>query len=94
MTFAKYMAKHYYITSFLIVVTFGYSFVMAVIRWTTERSERQFREDLEATLLNQTVEIRSLREMLDNRIQTLEDNQREILITIKELKDAIAQPPS
>ena len=93
MTFAKYMAKHYYITSFLIVVTFGYSFVMAIIRRTTERSERQFRADLEATLLHQTVRIQNLQTMLDNKIQKLEDNQEKILKILQELKDAV-RPPS
>ena len=93
MTFAKYMAKHYYITAVVIVVTFGYSFVRVVIRWTTERSERQFREDLEAALLNQTVRIQNLQEMLDNRIQTLENNQREILRILQELKNT-ERPPS
>ena len=93
MTFAKFMAKHYYITSVLIVVTFGYSFVMAIVRWTTERSERQFREDLEATLLDQNVRIQNLQEMLKNRIQTLEANQNKILRTLQELKAAV-RPPS
>jgi low affinity Fe/Cu permease len=91
--FAKYAIKHYYITSVVIVVTFGYSFVTAIVKWTTQRSERQFREDLEATLLRQSVMIHELQEMLDNRIQTLEDNQNEILRTLKELKDAV-RPPS
>ena len=65
MTFAKFMAKHYYITSVLIAIRF----VGVITRWTTERSERQFREDLEATLLNQTVRIQNSQAML----QTLED---------------------
>ena len=93
MKFAKFMTKHYYITSVLVVITFGYTVVMPIVRWTTTKSERQFREDLEATLLNQTVKIQNLQDMLDGRIQTLEDNQREILEALKELKESL-QPPS
>lgn len=90
--FAKFAAKHYIITSVIIVVTFGYPFVITIVRWTTQKSERQFREDLEATLLNQTVKIQQLRAVLDNRIQTLEDNQNEILRTLQELRDAVRPP--
>ena len=93
MTFAKFMAKHYYITAVLIVLTFGYTVVMPIVRWTTTKSERQFREDLEATLLNQTVRIQNLQAMLDNRIQMLEENQRKILKALDELKKS-SQPPS
>ena len=92
MIFAKFAAKHYIITSVIIVVTFGYPFVITIVRWTTQKSERQFREDLEATLLNQTVKIQQLRAVLDNRIQTLEDNQNEILRTLQELRDAVRPP--
>ena len=92
-TFAKFAAKHYIITSVAIVLTFGYSFVIAIVKWTTQKSERQFREDLQATLVDQTVKIQELRAMLENRIQTLEDNQNEILRTLQELRDAV-QPPT
>lgn len=93
MTLVNFMAKHYYITSLLIVITFGYSFVMAIVRWTTERSERQFREGIEGALLNQNVRIQQLEELVESRIQTLENNQREILRTLQEIRDAV-QPPS
>ena len=93
MTFAKFMAKHYYITAVLVVITFGFTVVMPIVRWTTTKSERQFREDLEATLLNQTVRIQNLQTLLDDRIETLEENQREILKALKELKESL-QPPS
>ena len=93
MTFARFAAKHYIITSVAIVLTFGYSFVIAIVKWTTQKSERQFREDLQATLVDQTVKIQELRAMLENRIQTLEDNQNEILRTLQELRDAV-QPPT
>ena len=88
MTFAKFMAKHYYITAVLVVLTFGYTVVMPIVRWTTTRSERQFREDLEATLLSQNVRIHELQAMLVDRLQILEGNQRKILKTLEELKES------
>ena len=91
--FASFLARHYYVTAALVVLTFGYSLVRVVIRWTLEQSERQQREQMLACLLDQTVRIRQLEAMLENRIQTLEDNQREMMRTLQELNDNLAVRP-
>ena len=86
---AYFMAKHYYVTSILTVVLFGYSTVMFIIRWSTQKSERQLREELLACVLQQSVKIDDLQRDLDERIQALVNGQEEIKRTLHQLTEAL-----
>ena len=88
---AWFMAKHYYITSVGIVVMFGYSVAMVFIRWSTQKNERHHREQLLSCVLDQNRRITSLEGSLNRRIQALENNQKEIIRILQELKDRAAQ---
>ena len=83
---AIFLAEHYYITAILILVLFGYSSVMVVIRWSTQFNERRTSEDVKAILLEQSVKLTNLQNTLDRRLQTIEDNQRDITRLLCELK--------
>ena len=86
---AYFVAKHYYITSILIVVVFVYSTVMVVIRWSTQKSDRQLREELLACVLQQSVKIDELQKDLDKRIKALVEGQEEIKRMLHQLKEAL-----
>ena len=74
------IARHPYITSVFIVtfilIGFSYSITMAVRSWSAQRQERRQREELFSRVCE-----------LGTKVEALEDNQREMLAILRELRD-------